>query len=136
MNEGIPKRWRRAIIVPIEKPRQDNEPIAYRPISLTSTLLKTYESILARRFTRLLVEQFYDTKLRNQFGFLPGRSCAVPLTIATERIKMARKRNRVLMVTNFDFSKAFDRSDANIAIDKIMHLTKNAKFCKILMNLL
>jgi len=67
----IPEEWRTAVVIPVHKKRDRNNPDNYRGISLLNTGYKIYSKIIAKRLTvitdALLLEE--------QNGFRKGRSC-------------------------------------------------------------
>ncbi|GFO13725.1 RNA-directed DNA polymerase from mobile element jockey [Plakobranchus ocellatus] len=65
---GIPPSWRKASVVPIPKPGKDpSDPSNYRPIALTSCLVKTPERILNDRLVHVLESRNLLSKV--QCGF-------------------------------------------------------------------
>ena len=69
----IPIDLKRAIITPIYKGGSRNLPQNYRPVALTSHLIKILEKILAKN-----IQQFLETHQKmnpKQHGFRSGRSC-------------------------------------------------------------
>lgn len=63
--EGIPKKWKRVIMIPIPKPNGD-----FRPISLISCFSKMMERIILNR----LLYAVGDRISSNIFGFIKGKS--------------------------------------------------------------
>ena len=52
----VPREWKRAEIVPIYKSERKEEPLNYRPISLTSVICKICERIIKKHWTEFLEE--------------------------------------------------------------------------------
>ena len=138
-NEALrkpPRLWKKALLFPIAKPRRcPEDAIAYRPIALLSILYKAWEAVLARRITHHFAINHLDTKLKSQFGFLPGRGTMNALTYIYERIRRARQRGKILMVCSLDFSKAFDKAPINVIVDKLMALTRDPTLCRLILQL-
>jgi ribonuclease HI len=69
----VPSTWRQAEIIPIPKPGKDaSQPTNYRPISLTPTMAKLMERMIANRLGRCLEERHFVN--RWQAGFQRLRS--------------------------------------------------------------
>jgi len=86
-------------------------PNNYRPISLISTLLKLFTTILNIRLLKYVDAPSPETKILNDFqnGFRKGRSCEDHIFTLNSIIqyKIARKKGR-LYDCFVDFAKAFD----------------------------
>ena len=69
----IPSQLKRAAIVPVYKGGDKSLPVNYRPISLTSILMKIFERIIRKQIVAFLTREglFNPT----QHGFREGRSC-------------------------------------------------------------
>ena len=78
----------------------------YRPISLTSVVVKLLESLIRD----LLMNHFMTNHLfaDEQHGFLPGRSCTTQLLVAIEKWSKALDQGLPVDVIYLDFKKAFD----------------------------
>ena len=77
----IPTDLKRAIITPIYKGGYRNIPKNYRPVVLTSHLIKILEKILAKN-----IHQFQETHQKmnpKQHGFCSGRSCLSQILVTT-----------------------------------------------------
>ncbi len=75
-NSGhIPSEWKAALIVPVHKKGSKSDIKNYRPISLTSLVVKVMERIV-RDELMLKCSRFLDPR---QHGFLPGKSCSTQL---------------------------------------------------------
>jgi hypothetical protein len=102
----IPSQWKQAIVVPVFKKGNKNQPNNYRPISLTSSFSRIMESILHHQIlTHLLNNNLISP---NQFGFLPEKSpCSQILSCLYEWIT-AYCEGQSTHVFYADISKAFD----------------------------
>ncbi|KAG8339135.1 reverse transcriptase (RNA-dependent DNA polymerase) [Trypanosoma vivax] len=76
----VPAKWRHGIIVQLLKPNKPaNSMASFRPVTLTSTLCKLMERIVARR-----VRDCIEAKLQpQQAGFKPGRLTLASVVRAT-----------------------------------------------------
>ena len=78
---------------PVYKKGDQLEPENYRPISVTPTLAKIFETLLLEELTHHLT--LYGLTTKNQFGFQKQKSCLDTIISITEKIKKNcwRKRN-------------------------------------------
>jgi len=76
----FPKRWKKAVIIPIIKPGQEGsvEVSKYRPISLLDTGGKVLEKIMINRINHHVYSRGYMNE--NQYGFRPQK-CAIDAAI-------------------------------------------------------
>ena len=74
---NIPQSLKTSIIPPIHKGGSKSEAANYRPVALTSHLIKTFEKVLRKRMTKFLDDN--DKLNKNQHGFRTGRSCLTQL---------------------------------------------------------
>jgi len=107
INGDIPKVWRTAVVIPVHKNGDINNPVNYRGISLLNTGYKIYSKIIAKRLTviaeALLIEE--------QNGFRKGRLCMDCIFSASEIIEKHREINIPTYIAFIDFKKAFDSVD-------------------------
>ena len=70
----FPRRWKTAIIIPINKPGKEtsNDIAKYRPISLIRTIAKILETVLINRIMYHMHSQ--NLLSQNQYGFTPQTS--------------------------------------------------------------
>ena len=121
LREGsIPSTLKTAIITPIHKGGSKFSPERYRPVALTSHLIKIFEKIIKKK----LVSFFEEYNLFNpgQHGFRKGRSCLSQLLIHFEDLLNIVGRGENADVIYLDFSKAFDKVDFNILLQKLSRL--------------
>ncbi|KAG8340666.1 hypothetical protein TRVL_08505 [Trypanosoma vivax] len=100
----VPTKWGRGIIVPLLKPNKPASSMAsFRPVTLTSTLRKLMERIVARR-----VRGCIEDKLQpQQAGFRPARSTLDTLMQVTSAVRR-RKDGEKMAAVFIDCARAFD----------------------------
>ena len=111
----IPQEWKLANVVPVFKKDDKNKVINYRPISLTSLVMKVLERILYDElFTRTI-----DKIDKRQHGFLKNKSCNTNLLLFTESIARSLHEKIGTDVIYFDFAKAFDTVSHDLILQKL-----------------
>ena len=117
-DEGyIPETLKMQFISPIFKKGDRTDPANYRPVSLTSHIMKTFERVVRKS----LVEHMESNRLisPNQHGFRKKRSCMTQLLAHVEQIYQSLNDNNEVDVIYLDFAKAFDKVDHAILIGKL-----------------
>ena len=71
------KEWKRVDIMPICKTGNKEEPLHYRPVSLTSIVCRICENVIKKQWTKYLEKEGIITD--RQFGFSAGSSCVTNL---------------------------------------------------------
>ena len=120
-NSDIAQKYLHAIVCPVLKPGNESyHPKSYRPISLTSHIIKIFEKVMRKA----IIKHLTDNQLlpSNQHGFLSGRSTLSQLLSQTETIIRALESRNDLDSVYLDFSKAFDKVDHSILCSKIKAL--------------
>ena len=77
----LPMEWKTAHVVPVYKKGDRSALTNYRPIALTSIVVKMLESLVCDKLRNHLLTN--GLKFENQHGFSPGKSCATALCEAT-----------------------------------------------------
>ena len=104
----VPLDWKKADIVPIFKGGNDEDPLNYRPVSLTSVVAKIGETIIKERWMKHLEQNNILTN--KQFGFREGRSCTTNLISFYSRvIDAVQERDGWVDCIYLDLKKAFDK---------------------------
>ena len=113
----IPPRLKKSIITPIHKGDSRAVPANYRPIALTSHIIKMFEKILRRHVVKFMNDNNLFNE--NQHGFRSGRSCLSQLLEHFDQILDLLESGGNVDVIYLDFSKAFDKLDFKIVLRKI-----------------
>ena len=100
--------WREAIMIPVLKKGKDKKKAAsYRPISLTSCVIKTLERMVNQRLLWYLeTENILATE---QAGFRQFRSTEDQATYLSQEIEDAFQEKKHVFATWIDLQKAFDK---------------------------
>ena len=121
----IPQLLKTANIIPIHKGKSQAVPANYRPVALTSHLIKLFEKVLRK----YIVSYMQENELFNpgQHGFRLGRSCLSQLIAHYDRITQMLEEGQNLDVVYLDFAKAFDKVDFLVVMRKLQHLGISGK---------
>ena len=113
----IPSILKTASIIPIHKGGSRGIPKNYRPIALTSHLIKVFEKVVRRS----IIEYMEKHNLFNpsQHGFRQGRSCLSQLVAHYDSILELLEKGGNVDVIYIDFAKAFDKVDFGITLEKL-----------------
>ena len=115
-SEVIPEDMKIKSITPIFKKGDTSDPGNYRPMSLTSHLIKIFERVIRKK---LVCHLESNSILSNkQHGFRKGRSCLTHLLKHIDDIIQSLLNGNDHDVIYLDFAKAFDKVDHEILIHK------------------
>ena len=102
----LPKDWTTANVVPIHKKGDRRVTANYRPISLTSIVVKIMERIICRKLTEVLKK---SNRLSDaQFGFRSHRSTVSLLLSAVHDWSLCLELRSSVHCVLLNFAKAFD----------------------------
>ena len=116
-------KW--SYISPIHKGGKRDTAKNYRPVALTSHLIKVFEKVLRNALVAYIDE--YSLFNPNQHGFRAGHSCLSQLLSHYDRITKLLEEGYNVDVVYLDFSKAFDKLDFNITIQKLYDMGISGK---------
>ena len=116
----IPQLLRSAKITPVFKGGSRDEAKNYRPIALTSHIIKIFEKIITRNITEFL--ELNNKMNDGQHGFRKGRSCLSQLLAHHDRLITSLETNTDVDVIYLDFAKAFDKVDHGVLLHKLRAL--------------
>lgn len=132
---NIPPSLKETIIVPICKPgKPPHDPNSYRPIALTSCLLKIFETLMASR-----LERVYELNVPSnepQYGFRKGKSVTDALTAITVPIYSAYAMNEITLVVFLDVKQAYDSVNFDILKSVLMAEGVPLQIINLLRNLI
>ena len=128
----IPPLGLSGIISPGHKGGSTSDPINYRPISLTSHLLKTAERIVRRELINYL--ELFQLMDPNQHGSRAGRGTVSQLIEHQERILRILEEGKNADSLYLDYSKAFDKCDHGILLYKLSKLGIGGKLLNWIKN--
>ena len=103
----IPKKFKHAIIIPIYKKGKDkSEAASYRPISLTSHLGKTLETIISKRLNIELERNNHISP--NQSGFRKKRQTHDQILRVAHEVEKCKLLKKSTVALFLDLEKAYD----------------------------
>ena len=121
MNGGtVPDICKKANITPIHKGKSRAIPKNYRPVALTSLLVKIFEKVIRNQLVNFFDE--HDLLNDSQHGFRRTRSCLSQLLAHFDHITRLLELGNCVDVVYLDFAKAFDKVDIGITLRKLKSL--------------
>ena len=114
----IPTDWKSANVVPVHKKGDKTKVENYRPISLTSLVVKVMERIIRDELYMKCQNRIGD----KQYGFLPSRSCVTQMTYVIDDIATTMNKHNDVDIVYFDFAKAFDSVKHDIILRKLKYM--------------
>lgn len=117
----VPQDWRKAKVVFIPKPGRDSyaQGKSFRPISLTSFMLKTIEKLVDKYIRDDVLDK--APLHRHQYAYQAGKSCELSLHELTHRIEKSLGNQEVALGVFLDIEGAFD----NTSFDSIRRAVVN-----------
>lgn len=103
LEKRLPASLRTARTIFVPKIANAMAPSDFRPITITSVILRVFHRILARR---IISHLNFNSRQR---AFLPMDGCAENITILQSALHEARHHLRPMYLASIDLKKAFDR---------------------------
>ncbi len=112
----FPTSWKQALVVPILKTGDVDNPNNFRPISLFPIISK----ILEKNVSNQLMHFLESSQLLSitQHGFRPKLSTETAVTVITNKIFSNMDSKKITLLTLCDLSKAFDSVSHEILLKK------------------
>ena len=116
----IPDEWKIAKVCPVYKDGPVIDTSNYRPISLLSICLKTFEKIVHEQlYNHLTINNLLSVY---QSGFRPSHSTVTALIDVTDYILDNAHQGLYTGVVFLDLKKAFDTIDPHLLLDKLSNI--------------
>jgi len=121
-----PDQWKCANIIPIPKDKTPNYQ-NIRPISILSALNKCLEKLFKTR----LLPYFLTHIDPNQFGFVPMGSTTSAIIALVNKVTLSldEPTTKAVSIISFDFSKAFDKVDHQLLLNKLSPILPHSFVC-------
>lgn len=127
-NSDIASIFRLQCIIAIFKNGNKSDAENYRPVSLTSHIIKIFERVIRKALVAFIeTNNLLNT---NQYGFRNGRSCLTQLLSHIDNIMTDLSNDCNADVMYLDFSKAFDKVDHRILLRKLYNFGIRGKLHK------
>ena len=124
----IPTAVKEGFITPLFKSGETGDPANYRPVTVTSHIIKTFERVICGK----VIWHLEDTQklLKNQHGFKSGKSCVLQLLQCRRWLLNGLTNGSHLDVICIDFSKAFDKMDHSLLVEKTYQIGIRGRLIK------
>ncbi|XP_059061881.1 uncharacterized protein LOC131854757 [Achroia grisella] len=132
---NIPKSWKLQQIIPILKTGKPlSDPASYRPIALSSVLLKLTEHLVKNRLEWFV--EHNDLLSNSQYGFRKGMSTLDSLSIFTTDIRLSFTENKSTIAAFLDIKAAYDNVSITVLQNKLNALNIPPRLTKFIINML
>ena len=114
---SVPKYYKMGYVTPLHKKGSKAEPVNYRPVTLTSHVVKTFERVVRKSMVTYL--ETNELLTGRQHGFRTGRSTLTQLLNHFDKIYEGLVDGKDTDSIYLDYAKAFDRVDHDLLISKL-----------------
>jgi hypothetical protein len=121
----FPARWKQALVCPIPKTVNVEDPTQQRPISLLSLPSKVCERVILDQFLFFL--HSHNLYPDHQFGGRKGFSAETLAVHTTDKIRFAMANGKITAVAFIDLSKAFDSIDHSLLLEMLVAFQVGSK---------
>ena len=129
LQTGIfPDLWKQAVVIPIFKKSSKSDVTNYRPVSLLSIPSKIFEHILFKKIYEHCAEYLHVS----QYGFRKNRSPIIQLITFLQKVYNGFESQQDIDILLTDFSKAFDRVDHGILLQKLHDIVVRGNLFEVL----
>ena len=128
VSKKFPKPWRKFKVIAILKPDKDSSlPKSYRLISLLCHTYKLVERMVLDRLNPITEH----TIIKEQGGFIPGKSCTSQLLNLTQYIEDGYEKSPTTGTVFVDLSSAYGTVNHRVLLTKLYGMTEDAEFTKL-----
>ena len=113
----VPKFYKLGYVTPLHKKGSRAEPVNYRPVTLTSHIVKTFERVVRKSMVTYL--ETNELLTGRQHGFRAGRSTLTQLLNHFDMVYEGLVDGKDTDSIYLDYAKAFDRVDHELLISKL-----------------
>ena len=124
----IPPKLKTQYITPVFKKGDRTEAANYRPVSITSHLIKIFERVLRKHIVAHMESNNFLSP--NQHGFRKKRSCLTQLLSHVDNVLKTLNEGEEVDVIYLDYAKAFDKVDHKILLAKAKRYGINGQTLK------
>lgn len=118
LNRGsIPESWRKVVVTPIFKSGDKQLLSSYRPVTVSSSILRIMERIVADEILRFLIVN--DKLSSTQHGFLKARSVETAGICFYDYVTRHLDNGLCVDAVYLDYSRAFDSVPHNLLLEKL-----------------
>jgi ribonuclease P/MRP protein subunit RPP40 len=114
---SLPEDWKLSAVTPIHKGGSREIASNYRPVSLTSVVLKVLERIISEHIVGHLTT--HNLLAAEQHGFVKKKSCLTNLMSFLNEITKRLDKGETVEVCYLDFQKAFDSVNHRFLMKKL-----------------
>ena len=130
----IPSQMRKSIVTPLYKGGSRSDPGQYRPISVTSNLLKVCEKVISKAIMKHMEKNGIWAK--TQFAFRTGTSVTSNLISHDLNINKIRRNGGKITIVLVDAKKAYDKMSFRVLHEGMCHAGLPEMLRKWFMNVL
>ena len=116
-NGTVPEFYKQTFVSPLFKKGDRAKAANYRPVALTSHVVKIYERVLRKAMVEFIDEN--ELLCDHQHGFRSGRSCLTQLLSHFDDVLSHLCNGADTDAIYLDFAKAFDKVDHQLLIKKL-----------------
>ena len=113
----VPSFYKTSYVFPLHKKDSKALPTNYRPISLTSHIIKIYEQVIRKKLVEYLEQN--DLICNKQHGFRSGQSCLTQLLHHFDDFLESLTNNAEFDSIYLDYAKVFDKVDHKLLMKKL-----------------
>ena len=129
----VPSVWKNSVICPVPKKKNPSSLNDYRPVALTSIVMKCFEKLVLRRLLTFTNEHLDPL----QFAYKPHRGTDDAfLTVLHNAFLHLDKAGSYVRMLFIDFSSAFNTIQPHLLALKLLHLDVNPKLILWIVNFL